>query len=79
MEVFNNHRKTARIGETHRLRLINIQPAGDIKIRMQKDGVPFLIKSIAKDGTDLPLIQQTFLKESAYLVLVKRPTLNSNL
>jgi manganese oxidase len=54
-----------RIGEIHRLRLINIQPAGDIKISIQKDGVPFLIKSIAKDGTDFPLAQQNFLNESA--------------
>jgi manganese oxidase len=57
--------QNARAGETHRLRLINIQPAGDIKIRVLKDGVPFLIKSVAKDGTDMPLLQQTFLKESA--------------
>jgi FtsP/CotA-like multicopper oxidase with cupredoxin domain len=57
--------QNARTGETHRLRLINIQPAGDIKISIQKEGVPFLIKSIAKDGTDFPLAQQTFLKESA--------------
>lgn len=56
----------ARIGETHRLRLINIQPAGDIKISIQKDSIPFLIKSIAKDGTDFPLAQQSLLKESAY-------------
>ncbi len=54
----------ARIGETHLLRLINIQPAGDIKISIQKDSIPILIKSIAKDGTDFPLAQQSFLKES---------------
>jgi len=52
-------------GETHRLRLINILTFGTIRIRVLKDGVPFLIKSIAKDGTDFPLVQQTFLKESA--------------
>jgi manganese oxidase len=57
--------QNARTGETHRLRLINIQPAGDIKLSIQKEGVPFLIKSIAKDGTDFPFAQQTFLKESA--------------
>jgi FtsP/CotA-like multicopper oxidase with cupredoxin domain len=55
----------ARTGEVHRLRLINIQPAGDIKIRIVKDGVPVPIKSVAKDGTDFPLIQQTLLNESA--------------
>ena len=52
-------------GETHRLRLINILTFGIIRIRILKDGVPFLIKSIAKDGTDFPLAQQIFLKESA--------------
>lgn len=56
----------ARTGETHRLRLINIQPAGDVKIRVLQDGVPVLIKSIAKDGTDMPALQQTFKKESAF-------------
>ena len=33
---------------------------------MLKDGLPVSIKSIAKDGTDLPFLQQTFLKESAF-------------
>jgi FtsP/CotA-like multicopper oxidase with cupredoxin domain len=55
-----------RVGETHRLRLINIQPAGDAKIRMEADSIPYAIKSIAKDGTDFPLIQQAYLKESAF-------------
>ena len=57
--------QNARTGETHRLRLINIQPAGDIKIRILQDGVPVPIKSVAKDGTDFPFIQQTMLNESA--------------
>ncbi|HLO81450.1 MAG TPA: multicopper oxidase domain-containing protein [Chitinophagaceae bacterium] len=56
----------ARVGESHRIRLINIQPAGDIKIRMELDSIPYPMKSIAKDGTDFPLIQQTYLKESAF-------------
>ncbi len=54
----------AHIGETHRLRLIHIAPAGDVKISMLKDSTPVLIKFIAKDGTDLPPLQQIFLKES---------------
>jgi FtsP/CotA-like multicopper oxidase with cupredoxin domain len=58
--------QNVRVGESHRLRLINIQPAGDIKIRMEMDSIPFPIKSIAKDGTDFPLIQQAYLKESAF-------------
>jgi len=63
---FQQPTQNARTGETHRLRLINIQPAGDIKIRMIKDSIPFQIKSIAKDGTDFPIAQQAFLKESAF-------------
>jgi FtsP/CotA-like multicopper oxidase with cupredoxin domain len=63
---FQQPTQNARTGETHRLRLINIQPAGDVKIRMIKDSIPFLIKSIAKDGTDFPFVQQTLLKESAF-------------
>ncbi len=56
----------ARTGETHRLRLIHIAPAGAIKIRMQLDSVAVPIKFIAKDGTDLPPIQQTYMKESPF-------------
>lgn len=58
--------QNARVGESHRIRLINIQPAGNIKIRMEMDSIPYPIKSIAKDGTDFPLIQQSYLKESAF-------------
>jgi len=54
----------AHLGETHRLRLIHIAPAGDVKICMLKDRTPVLIKFIAKDGNDLPPKQQKFLKES---------------
>lgn len=56
----------AHIGETHRLRIIHIAPAGAVKIRMEKDGQPIPIKFIAKDGTDLPALQQTTLKESQF-------------
>jgi manganese oxidase len=58
--------QNARVGESHRIRLINIQPAGDIKIRMEMDGIPFPLKFIAKDGTDFPPIQQRLIKESAF-------------
>jgi FtsP/CotA-like multicopper oxidase with cupredoxin domain len=64
--TFQQPPQNARVGETHRLRLINIQPAEDIKIRMEKDSIPFPIKFVAKDGTDMPSLQQTFLKESAF-------------
>lgn len=48
----------AKLGETHRLRLINIAPAGKGWIRMTKDDSIIPIKHIAKDGADLPLSQQ---------------------
>jgi FtsP/CotA-like multicopper oxidase with cupredoxin domain len=56
----------AYTGESHRLRLMNIEPAGSIKIRVEKDGKPILIKFIAKDGIDLPAIQQILIKESPF-------------
>jgi hypothetical protein len=33
---------------------------------MEVDSIPSPMKFIAKDGTDFPLIQQTYLKESAF-------------
>ena len=61
---FEQPDQTARIGEAHRLRLIHIAPAEDIRITMLKDSTPVPIKFIAKDGTDLPPLQQRFLTES---------------
>lgn len=63
---FEQPTQKARVGEMHRLRLIHIAPAGDIKMKMELDSVSVPIKFIAKDGTDLPPLQQTYLKESAY-------------
>jgi FtsP/CotA-like multicopper oxidase with cupredoxin domain len=54
----------AKMGETHRLRLINIGPAGNVNLRFTKNGKKYLIKSIAKDGADLPISQQVRLEES---------------
>jgi FtsP/CotA-like multicopper oxidase with cupredoxin domain len=48
----------AKLGETHRLRLINIAPAGNGWVRMTKDDKIVPIKAIAKDGADFPLPQQ---------------------
>ena len=48
----------AKLGETHRLRVINIAPAGNGWVRMTKDDKIVAIKAIAKDGADLPLPQQ---------------------
>ena len=39
--------QNAYTGETHRLRLMNIEPAGTVKICVEKDGKPILIKFIA--------------------------------
>ena len=52
----------AEVGETHRIRLINIGPAGGSWIKVTKDGEPVLLKTIAKDGADLPLVQQRDVK-----------------
>ena len=58
--------QNAYTGEEHRLRLLNIEPAGSIKISVEKEGKPVGIKFIAKDGIDLPTIQQTSLNESQF-------------
>jgi hypothetical protein len=47
------------------LRLINIGPAGNGWISIEKDGKPVPIKSVAKDGADLPLRQQEVIEKSA--------------
>ncbi len=51
-------------GETHRLRLMNIAPAGKVQIKLLKDGKPFKIKFVAKDGNEKPDIQHVNLEES---------------
>ena len=61
---FEQPDQSIRIGETHRLRLIHVAPAGNVKISMLKDSTAVPIKFIAKDGTDFPRQQQRFLKES---------------
>lgn len=58
--------QNAYTGESHRLRLLNIEPAGSIKISVEKDGKPIRIKFMAKDGIDLPPAQQISLKESQF-------------
>lgn len=46
--------KHAVVGETHRIRVIHIAPAGWITAQMLKDETPVLLRAIAKDGADLP-------------------------
>ena len=63
---FDQPTQNARVGEAHRIRFINIAPAGDIFVKMMKDSIPVPIKFIAKDGTDLPARQQKMINESQY-------------
>lgn len=53
-----------REGETHRIRLINIAPAGNISVRMLKGEETYPIMTLAKDGADLPASQQVQIEES---------------
>jgi len=57
----------ARPGEIHRIRFVNIAPAGEMVVKMMKDSTPVSIRFIAKDGVDLPARQQTMIKESQLL------------
>ncbi len=57
----------AKSGETHRIRFVNIAPAGEMVVKMMKDSIPVPIKFIAKDGNELPARQQTMIKESQLL------------
>ncbi len=57
----------AKTGETHRLRLINIGPAGNADISVTKEGKAITVKSIAKDGADLPISQQVDVERTAKL------------
>ena len=54
-------------GEVHRLRLINIAPAGNGRISVTKDGEPVTLRTIAKDGADLPESQQQDMEETSKL------------
>ncbi len=46
--------QTARVGEEHRFRIINIAPAGRISAWLTRDGETVPITLRAKDGADLP-------------------------
>lgn len=54
----------ALVGETHRLRLFNIAPAGRVSLRMMKGEMPVPLKYVAKDGADLPPHQQVNIETS---------------
>lgn len=48
-----------RVGETHRLRMINIMPAADIRWILQRDSTTITWQPLAKDGADLGPAQRT--------------------
>ena len=54
----------ARAGEAHRLRLINIGLAGKCKISVRKDDMAIPLRTLAKDGADLPSRQQEMVEAS---------------
>jgi len=54
----------AKKGEAHRLRLINIGPAGGARIDVTKNNLAIPIKIIAKDGADLPVSQQQYFEKT---------------
>jgi len=54
----------AKTGEEHRLRLINIAPAGRIKMFMKQDSTFIPLKVWAKDGADLPETQRVLAEQS---------------
>jgi FtsP/CotA-like multicopper oxidase with cupredoxin domain len=46
-------------GRTHRLRFLNIAPAGAPPVSLGRDSIPVTWRPIAKDGADLPASQRT--------------------
>jgi FtsP/CotA-like multicopper oxidase with cupredoxin domain len=46
-----------RAGRTHRLRFINIMPAGFMRVTWTRDSLPLEWRHVAKDGADLPASQ----------------------
>ena len=54
----------ATVGETHRIRLMNMGPAGQVLVKMLKEDVPVMLTYLAKDGAELPEVQQVALATS---------------
>ncbi len=59
--------QVAVVGEEHRIRIINIAPAGNIFASMMKDSVAVPLTAIAKDGADLPRNQQVTVERTPRL------------
>jgi len=47
-----------RVGETHRIRMIDINPAIDMRWILQRDSTTVTWQPLAKDGADLPLAKR---------------------
>lgn len=54
----------AVVGATHRIRVINIAPAGNIGVHMMVGDEPVPLLAVAKDGADLPQHQQVPVERS---------------
>ncbi len=59
--------QSAFVGDTHRIRIINIAPAGEIAVHMMKGDTPIPLRAVAKDGADLPQRQQIEVEISPYM------------
>ncbi len=46
-------------GTTHRLRFLNIAPAGGMRVALSRDSIPMTWRPVAKDGADLPPSQRS--------------------
>jgi FtsP/CotA-like multicopper oxidase with cupredoxin domain len=55
---------TTTAGTTHRLRLAVIAPATAARLMMTKDGTPYPLVAIAKDGADFPPAQRASVMET---------------
>ena len=51
---FEQPDQRAVLGETHRIRVMHMAPAGQIRIRMVKEDSPVPLRAVAKDGAEFP-------------------------
>ena len=56
--------QSAKVGESHKIRLINIAPAGQASVEMLKDSVSYPLIFYAKDGATIREDQQILLERS---------------
>jgi FtsP/CotA-like multicopper oxidase with cupredoxin domain len=54
----------ATVGETHKVRVVNIAPAGNVRVSVLKDSTAYPIKFVAKDGATIRESQQKQIEES---------------